>query len=87
MAIGPEFPAVVKVGHAHAGFGKMKIVHHHDFADFKSVIALTTHYCTGEPFYNGVYDLRIQKLGDRYRAFKRFSVSGNWKTNTGSSSK
>jgi hypothetical protein len=32
--IGPQFPAVVKVGHAHAGFGKMKIRDHHDFADF-----------------------------------------------------
>jgi hypothetical protein len=35
--IGPQFPAVVKVGHAHAGYGKMKIYDHHDFADFASM--------------------------------------------------
>jgi hypothetical protein len=70
--IGPsKFPGVVKVGHAHAGMGKMKIHDHHDFEDFSSVMALSNDYVTAEPFYEGVYDIRIQKIGDRYRAFKR----------------
>jgi synapsin len=86
MMYGNSFPAVVKVGHAHAGYGKMKINHHHDMDDFKTVVALTNHYVTAEPFLEGSYDLRIQKIGlNHYRAFRRISLSGAWKTNTGTS--
>lgn len=79
------FPAVAKVGHAHAGFGKMRIQNHHDMDDFRTVVAMTKTYCTAEPYIEGSYDLRIQKIGPRIRVFKRTSVSGAWKTNTGSS--
>jgi len=79
------FPCVVKVGYAHAGAGKMKIGHHHDFEDFRSVMAMSSDYCTAEPFMKGSYDLRIQKCGDVIRAFKRISMNGSWKTNTGTS--
>lgn len=30
-----------------------------------------------------VYDLRIQKVGKRIRAYKKYNVSGNWKSNVG----
>ena len=79
------FPAVVKVGAAHAGFGKMKISDHHQMSDFASVLALGGQYCLMEPYVPGEYDIRVQRVGDRVRAFSRQSVSGDWKTNTGTS--
>jgi len=85
MLIGPSFPAVVKVGHAHAGYGKMRVPDHRAFEDFRSLMAVGGGYCTAEPFVVAEYDVRVQKIGDHYRAFKRVGVSGNWKTNTGSS--
>ncbi len=68
------------------GYGKMKINTSSDFSDFRGLIAMTSLYTTTEPYYEGSYDLRIQKIGDSsYRAFKRVSMSGSWKTNVGSS--
>lgn len=35
-----RYPIVVKVGHSHAGYGKIKMNNHHDFEDLRSLIAL-----------------------------------------------
>eukprot|EP00939_MAST-03C_sp_MAST-3C-sp1_P000812 g812.t1 len=85
MVISPSFPCVVKVGHAHAGQGKMLLHDNKQFEDLKSVVAIADTYCTAESFVVGAYDLRIQKIGSHVRVFKRQTVSGNWKTNTGTS--
>lgn len=83
---GYTFPAVVKVGSAHAGVGKMRINDHHQMSDFRSVLAMMPEQsCFAEPFVEGEADLRIQKIGTHYRAFRRVGVSGEWKTNTGTS--
>jgi len=82
MNFTPEYPIVVKVGHVHAGYGKMKLDEHHTFEDLKSVMALAPHYITAEHYYEPEYDLRIQKIGNHYRAFKKIAV-GSWKSNTG----
>merc|ERR1712048_168098 len=52
----------------------------------RSVLAMMPEeHCFVEPFVSGKNDLRIQKIGCHYRAFRRESISGEWKTNTGTS--
>mmetsp|Transcript_14990 Transcript_14990/g.41063 ORF Transcript_14990/g.41063 Transcript_14990/m.41063 type:complete len:338 (-) Transcript_14990:93-1106(-) len=84
LMYGYTFPAVVKVGSAHAGCGKMLINDHHQMSDFRSVLhMMPQEHCMVEPFIRGEVDLRIQRIGEHYRAFRRTGISGEWKTNTG----
>ena len=53
------------------------------FEDIKGVVAVSNQYCTIEKFVEAYCDLHIFKIGDKYKAMMRRSLSGNWKSNVG----
>jgi hypothetical protein len=78
----PDFPYVVKVGTAHAGYGKIRVRNLEDWDDLKSILMMKPEYYTIEPLLDVEFEYRIQKIGQHYRGFKRNS-STNWKNNWG----
>lgn len=49
----------------------MKVNTEEEMTDLRTVVGIHGDYATCEPFLEGAYDLRIQKIGQRIRAFKR----------------
>ena len=57
----------------------MRLQNSEEFQDLISVVALHDDYFTAQQFIESSYELRIQKIGPHYRAFKRTSF--DWKIN------
>ncbi|RLU23473.1 hypothetical protein DMN91_003678 [Ooceraea biroi] len=79
-----RYPVVVKLGHAHGGTGKARAETNQEFLDLASLAAMANTYCTAEPYIDTKYDVHVQKIGNNYKGFMRKSISGSWKSNTGS---
>eukprot|EP01027_Heterolobosea_sp_BB2_P017871 GEZU01025272.1.p2 GENE.GEZU01025272.1~~GEZU01025272.1.p2 ORF type:complete len:134 (+),score=32.64 GEZU01025272.1:144-545(+) len=71
MVIAPSFPNVIKVSHAHCGMGKIRCPTSDTFRDVATVVALHHDYASAEPYIDADYGLRVQKIGDQYRVFKK----------------
>ena len=75
MVITPDpYPIVLKIGTFDAGYNKIKIESHEQFLSMKSIVAMQGRYVTAEKYIEGVHDLRLQKIGNNYRAFKRVAL-------------
>jgi len=85
MIIAPEFPLVMKISHAHAGMGKMQVKNSDEFRDLSTIMALHHDYCTAEHFVDADYGIRVQKIGNHYRVFKKIFTGSGWKSQFGGS--
>jgi len=78
-----QFPAVIKVSHAHAGMGKAKLENMGNLQDTATILALNQDYCTVEPFIKTTEGVRVQKIGDSYRVYKKIFTGSGWKSQFG----
>jgi ribosomal protein S6--L-glutamate ligase len=77
----PEYPAVVKIGNYHAGFGKAKVSDSQQWQDINDVSFVSEDYITVEPYIDYVADIRCLAVGKQIWAMSR--RGSGWKANIG----
>ena len=83
MIISPDMPCIVKISHAHAGMGKIKINDQTGFQDIATVVAVNDDYCSAESFIEPEYGIRVQKIGNNYRVMRKKFTGSGWKSQFG----
>ena len=58
--------------------GKVKLSNGDEFRDLSTVVALHRDYATVERFVECEYGLRVQKVGDNYRVYKKVFTGSGW---------
>lgn len=76
----PTFPAVVKVGNLHGGYGKARPRDAEQWADVKDLAFAAEDYVTVEPYIDYVNDIRCLAIGEQLWAMARRGRF--WKANT-----
>jgi len=81
----PDFPTVVKVGSSSQGVGKSRVLDSDQWKDMLSILSMSKEYFVTEPMIDWKIDVRVQKIGNHYRAIarKRMSEQSPWKSNEG----
>jgi len=64
---------------------KVKIENEDQFKDIANVLSYDTDYCTAEPYIETEYGIRVQKIGDSYRVYKKIHTGSGWKSQFGGS--
>jgi len=77
----PRFPAVLKLGDWHMGYGKCKIRNIEGWNDAVDIAAIIQDIASIEAFINYTRDLRILLVGNDVFAIERVPTSHQWKAN------
>ncbi len=77
----PAFPAVVKIGNFHGGFGKALVRTEEQWQDVMDLAFVTNDYVTVEPYIEYVRDIRCLIVNGQMWGMSRRSAS--WKVNRG----
>jgi len=76
----PDFPAVLKVGNFHGGFGKIRVENEGQWADARDMAFVTSDYAILEPYIDYIRDIRCLAVVDQIWAMARRGLT--WKANT-----
>jgi ribosomal protein S6--L-glutamate ligase len=78
--VDPDFPAVLKVGNLHGGFGKMRVENEEQWTEARDLISLIAEYVTVEPYINYVRDIRCLAVDKQIWAMARRGAG--WRANS-----